>query len=755
MVQRSMTTPDTRNLPAPSDAQLPVERGASGVRSLMPLGPRGLEPAEQEGPAAAPGAMASPLSLGSLLKAFRHRWLLAAAAWYLRPAKYTAYALLRVSESEPQPLIPDQRNMSVPTERYFENTQIALIKSRPILLAALRRPGIAELTLIRSQDDPAVWLEENLKVTFLEKTDILRVSLDGTEPKDLAILVNAVKDAYMEEEVNAQRNKKLALLDDLEKVYLSSDEKIRNQRAALRDLAQRLKSSDVQALSIKQKAVFEEYASLRKELSLLQAQVRAAETALTVHKANGSQASVPATPDALLEQAVDADVAVVHKKVELEQLDSKISQLASLTESGHPTRDRLEKERKRLEEALEQLRSRLRASLRKQVQEKVQGEQQLKDQQARENLEMWRQQEALLKAEVDRILKEAQSIGVTTFELEQKRNELEQAEAVIKRLREEKERLQVELQSSKQRVSVLHAAEVPTKKNMAEQVRIIGFSGAMGLLLGLFGVCYWEARAHRIRGKEEVVDVLGCPVVGVLPWVKGLTQHRQGTDDDPVATLTASVADLRAQLLCEAEDQGTGRVLMVTSAVAQEGKTTLASHLAVSVAQAGRRTLLIDGDLRRPQLHRIFDLPRGPGLCNVLRGETNVTDAAQQGCVPDLFVLTVGEDSQAADSTQIIGSMRTLLDEARKHFDFIVIDSSPVLPVADALLLGKRTDGVLLSVRPNVSQMPLVCEAFERLSSLRIPVVGAVVNGARLRPGRYYKYDYVVEPELQASDRRG
>lgn len=153
------------------------------------------------------------------------------------------------------------------------------------------------MSLVRSQEDPAAWLEDNLKVSFLEKTDILRVSLDGTEAKELPVLVNAVKDAYMEEEVNAQRNKKLKLLDDLERVYLSSDEKIRNQRAALRDLAQRLKSSDVQALSIKQKAILDGYASLRKELSLLQAQVRSAETALAVRKAKGEQSSVPVTPD--------------------------------------------------------------------------------------------------------------------------------------------------------------------------------------------------------------------------------------------------------------------------------------------------------------------------------------------------------------------------------------------------------------------------------------------------------------------------
>lgn len=172
----------------------------------------------------------------------------------------------------------------------------------------------------------------------------------------------------------------------------------------------------------------------------------------------------------------------------------------------------------------------------------------------------------------------------------------------------------------------------------------------------------------------------------------------------------------------------------------------------MSVAQAGRRTLLIDGDFRRPQLHHIFDLARGPGLCEILRGEKTVQEAAQQGCVPDLFVLTVGRDVQSTNSTQVLGSMRTLLEEARKGFDFIVLDSSPVLPVADALLLGKRSDGVLLSVRPNVSQLPLVSEAFDRLSSLRIPVRGVVVNGAHSRPGGYYGYSYVAEPELQTAE---
>jgi Mrp family chromosome partitioning ATPase len=135
----------------------------------------------------------------------------------------------------------------------------------------------------------------------------------------------------------------------------------------------------------------------------------------------------------------------------------------------------------------------------------------------------------------------------------------------------------------------------------------------------------------------------------------------------------------------------------------------------------------------------------------VLRGATTAAEAARPGPLPRLSVLAAGERSCEIDSARVMSQMRQLLEWARTVYDFILVDSSPVLPVADALLLGKRADGVLMSVRPGVSQFPQVAAAFERLGSLHIRVLGTVINGDRTRSG-HYNYGYAAETKVVVSE---
>jgi capsular exopolysaccharide synthesis family protein len=739
-----------------AQANLPVPaRSPRRNDPTFPAGPWGGETADA-GAAPASASISPVLSFHSLLKGFRHRWplavavglglglTLAAGVWFLLTAQYTAYALLRVASTEPH-LLPDAVG-SRDDSHNFENTQVAIIKSRPILQAALRRPKVGGLAMVRKQADPVAWLEHDLKAAFLDKTDIIKVTLTGDDPKEVAVLVNAVQDAYLEEGVNVQRNQKQAFLEDLKVVYDASERKLRDQREEIHNLADTLKSGDSQALTAKQKMALEEYGVMRHELMHLQSELRNAEFTLEVQK-TGQAPDSASVPDSLVDQAVDADLMVMKKKLEVDQAEERIVQASGTYEPGKGPLPKYAAALEQSKKDLEKLKKERRAAAAAQVADRARAELAAKGGRLEENVAVWKREEANLQTEVNRLGQEAEKIGVTSFELELKRTEIDQAEAVIKRLRDEKERLQVELQSNSKRVTVLSPAEVPQQQDGATRTRGAAFAGVGGLLAGLFGVSFWDARGRRIRTKEEVVNELGLRVVGTLPALPGRPElaparsRAAGRGADPAAVWLASVDAIRAAVLCDADDCPGARALLVTSALAREGKTTLACHLALSLARAGKRVLLVDCDSHRPRIHGILGTPIAPGLAEALgaaAGEATV----HAGPVEGLSVLPIGGDATHVGQALARPAMRTFLEGARKVYDFVLLDCCPVLPVADALALGRLVDGVLLSVRPGVSQFPHVAAACERLAGLNIPVLGAVVNGTRLRTSAP-EYEYL------------
>src|SRR5581483_11582643 len=244
---------------------------------------------------------------------------------------------------------------------------------------------------------------------------------------------------------------------------------------------------------------------------------------------------------------------------------------------------------------------------------------------------------------------------------------------------------------------------------------------------------------------DQVSAGLGIHVVGTLPDLptrarKAIAQKAPTPDPEWQNQLNEAVDGLRTMLLHSARSDDL-HVVMVTSAVGGEGKTSLASQLASSLARAWRKTLLIDADMRRPAAHKLFSLPLEPGLSEVLRGEVNVTDAIQPTPVSRLWFLSAGNGDSHALQALAQDSVRGLFDQLKKQYDFIIIDSCPVLPVADALLLGQHVDGVLFSILRDVSRAPTVYAAQQRMSSLGIRTLGAVVLGAKNELGKLaYSY---------------
>jgi capsular exopolysaccharide synthesis family protein len=183
-------------------------------------------------------------------------------------------------------------------------------------------------------------------------------------------------------------------------------------------------------------------------------------------------------------------------------------------------------------------------------------------------------------------------------------------------------------------------------------------------------------------------------------------------------------------------------VIQVTSPNASDGKSTVSSNLAISIAQSGKSVLLIDADFRRPRQHQIFPQPAGAGFAAVLAGEVNVSDVIHAGPLPHLSLLPCGPLPR--NPAELLSSPRlpAALDELRQRYDFVIIDTPPLLAVSDPSVVVPRVDGVLLVVRMNKGGRPPAERARELLATLQANVLGVVLNGLG-RPnkkGNGYQY---------------
>jgi capsular exopolysaccharide synthesis family protein len=200
-------------------------------------------------------------------------------------------------------------------------------------------------------------------------------------------------------------------------------------------------------------------------------------------------------------------------------------------------------------------------------------------------------------------------------------------------------------------------------------------------------------------------------------------------EPDPVEA--EAVQALRAQLITRFEDTPLSKVIMVTSAEAGEGKSTIAANLARVLATQERRVLLLDAELRRPSMKALLADPRGMGLEELLRGEALLQEAVQSSRIPGVDVLGADEELLGAADMASSPRFRLALKTARERYDFIVIDSAPLNLISESVLIARRADATVLVVRLDVTSRTTALAAQKRLADMKVKVLGAVVNGTR------------------------
>jgi capsular exopolysaccharide synthesis family protein len=738
-----------------------------------------LTPARNGGPleVGRPGAQQSlpPLAKTpdavSLLKALRHRWVLAlslsllvgvlaaAAAWYLFPqAKptYRAYALLRISQVAQRIVFPTNIEDKVEYPVYRQ-TQAELLRSRYVLRAALKEydqirdellqkdPEAGGKLPLLKDDDPARekekreqvvhWMESEIKAEFLSGSEIMSVSLTGDNPEEVRALVDAVKTAFLKEVVDREYAEKKHQEEKLGQIYNSRQKELEDR---LREFRAGGLAADNNLKSEEQQRMVEEYEVYQKELSRLEMELMRMRLQKKVYENNKTKQKIAPS---LVEEYVNRDPAIqslANKAVRLEEDIAKYEAIAAQPEDVAEFR----KQFRSLKEKLDHQRKKARIDAEKELQEKALGAAFDLEQKNKTEAAFLEEQKKELNEMVEGRFRELKKLTPGMFGLEARKWEIDRLQTIVKYVGDEWEAVKVELKAPK-RATAVQDAEVPPPKDPHRETKAVSMVGLGAFLLVALTISLWEFRSRRIHTTEEVVQTLGIRLMGALPALPESVRRQPVAQDNTRHIysrnlLTESIDGIRTLVLHEAGLEG-ARVLMVTSAEGREGKTTLACHLATSMARAGKKTLLVDGDLIRPGCHTLFDQPLQPGLSELLRGQVKIADVVRPTPAPGLWMIPAGQADRTVVQALAKDGLAKIFGRLKTEFDMIIVDSSPVLPVAQTLLIGKQADAVVLSIMHDHSRVPPVYAAHHRLTSLGIRVLGGVFHKAR---ADYYGYGY-------------
>ena len=266
-------------------------------------------------------------------------------------------------------------------------------------------------------------------------------------------------------------------------------------------------------------------------------------------------------------------------------------------------------------------------------------------------------------------------------------------------------------------------------------------AGLIGLVLGIGLAVARDVLDRSVSSLEHVEEVSSAPVLASIGFDSGMKKSPLLTDLGAFAPRTEAFRLLRTNLqFLDLEQQP--RSLVITSAVPGEGKTVTAANLAVALAQAGRKVLLVDGDLRRPRVASLLDLDGAVGLTSVLVGTAELEDAIQVHEASGLNFLASGP--KPPNPTEILQSRVThdLLKRLRDDFDMVIVDAPPLLPVADAAVIATATDGAIVVARHGKTTRDQLREAVTRLENVGARVFGVVINMIPRRAANSYYYYY-------------
>jgi len=663
--------------------------------------------------------MEMPPTLGSMPEGliqiiWRSRWIVllttvvALAGAYVYLAKttplYTSTSRVYVEQSGPKIYIDPDKGVMTQSTNYLY-TQAELLTSISIITNAVETLNIGQMKTFARIDNPVGYLKRSLRSIVGKKDEIINVSFDSTDPDEAAQIVNAIVDSYITYNTTHKHKTSVEVLKILQKEQDKCSEELLEKQKALanfqkenvesqqgENIRRRFESlstalTEAQLATIESKVIYEstkemvsnpERTSLKSRLNdLLQLRIIGPLRYLTINH-----------PDV---KALDNQIA--HIKAQIDNLDAEFAQtqLAVAEQKYLAAKEKEDQIAKYFED------------------------------QRRQNIDLNYQlaQYAILQSD---------------WEITKRRSDT---------LNERIKEVNVTGDVGALNICILENARPARTPSEPQKARIMGIALVVGLMLGGGLALLRDWVDKKPRSAEEISAILGAPVLGVVPSMsrrQGFSARGQTVHLDPNSSAAEAYRTIRTAVFFGVPS-GEAKTILVTSPASDDGKTTLVSNLAIAMAKAAQKTLIIDADFRKPMQHNIFKLnSKDKGLSSVLVGTTTLKEAIEPTEVKGLDLLKCGPDLPNPSEMLNSRTFAKLLEFLSNKYDRIIIDSPPVMPVTDTQILAAICDITLVVLRAEKSTRKCSQQAREGLLSVSAHILGAVVNDVSKKNGRYGYY---------------
>lgn len=628
-------------------------------------------------------------------------------------------------------------------------TEAEIIRSVPVVQKTIRQLNL--------QDEDGTLLDyedflEKLTVSDIKKTDVLTVSYKDSEPQKAAKVVNTLMAAYLEHNVSSRRKAATSAREFIETQLPKAEAVVSKAEAQLARFREKNKVYALQEEASQSLQVLGNLQNQVGEIRIRLADISARSQQIRKQLDVNSQQALQMTS---LNQA--AGVQDILKEVQ--QVEAQLASRRTVLTNTHPEILALESKYNALRNLLQNRIRRTVGTNAGQLDSRLQ-EGELKQQLAGELVNL--ESTSLGLTNQLAVLSELQTSYKQRLEnlpkLEQQQRELERkveaAQSTYSLLLKKLQETSIAENQNIGNASRVSEALVPQEPVSSPLINYLSAS-LLGMLVSLATMYLLESQDKSIKTIEEAKELTGLTLLGVIPDFSKPKKSILGKQDSEAVYPTLMVRDaprspiseafrmLRANLKFMSADKEL-KVIVVTSSVPQEGKSTVAANLATSMAQMERRVLLIDGDLHRPFQHHIWELPNAQGLSNVIVGQVEVMAAIKKG-MDNLDVLTCGSVPPSPASLLDSKRMASLIGSFRSYYDYVIIDAPSLNLAADAATLGQMADGVLLVVRPGVVDSVNAAFACEMLEKSGQKVLGQVVNGVVPKNERHINYYFREE----------